>query len=624
MKDIQKNSIIAKILASENVMLAIQENLPTASFDLNSRIIRIPRYMFDDEEFTTMVIAHEVAHCLLTPRDDWKDWIRKIKEDPNITDEQKKYAKSCLNIIEDVRIDKLIQRKYPGLKKYYQKSTKFIVSTDFFHIKKKNKPLHQLSFLNRVCVYSKCDVYNTVHFYGVKFSDLETEYLKKIYAAETFQEVCDLAEDILKNFKHKDEGIEWDNEEESEGSEASGESDGANGNGKKGSDRYNVDEEQIGKGENEPGGDSEEASMGGLSTDTTTLRDVWAKGIKEKTNIAVSRSTYRKSGTKNIFEVKGFKTASFSDREGSLTEHEYDLVRSLIHDYDRYVNLFSTKFNQKKRARELVNNVEVDVGRLDPLKLHKYLYDDKIFVRKSIENHQKNHAFIFLIDCSSSMSGIFGSLTSQMVAFHRICDRIDVPYAIYGYTTGFLKDSVRQNFNSSVVFYKFMETGDKKRDIYRNIHSLISGNISMGGTPTSDALLGIVPEIKRFRNSFTPDILNFIVITDGSDGIGMNETSLSFGGSLYFNEISPRGVMDNNSAIYRLLRDHYDVRVTHMDITNNPPFEFLSDFEVNDFKKNQVLLKKNFGGANNVLWMTEKVVKNKSTNVVDYLVDILA
>ena len=104
-KTVQIKSQLAKLLATENI--EVQENqVKTASFDVKNRILTIPilkeehksKYVYD------MLVGHEVSHALHTPSKSWADM-------KNKTDE----FRSFVNVLEDVRIDKLIRKKYPCL-----------------------------------------------------------------------------------------------------------------------------------------------------------------------------------------------------------------------------------------------------------------------------------------------------------------------------------------------------------------------------------------------------------------------------------------------------------------------------------------------------------------------------
>ena len=115
----KNKSQLAKLLATENI--EVQENqVQTASFDVVNRILTIP--IFKEEQKSKhvydMLVGHEVSHALYTPSDSWKEMSKRTKE-----------FKSFVNVIEDARIDKLIQKKSKIKKsiwnKYFEGKTSY-------------------------------------------------------------------------------------------------------------------------------------------------------------------------------------------------------------------------------------------------------------------------------------------------------------------------------------------------------------------------------------------------------------------------------------------------------------------------------------------------------------------
>ena len=118
---VQNKSQLAKLLATENI--EVQENaVQTASFDVKDRILTIP--IFKEEQRSKhvydMLVGHEVSHALHTPSDGWM----------NMKDRTQEF-RSFVNVIEDARIDKLIQKKYPGLTDDYLKGFDKMFKDDF-------------------------------------------------------------------------------------------------------------------------------------------------------------------------------------------------------------------------------------------------------------------------------------------------------------------------------------------------------------------------------------------------------------------------------------------------------------------------------------------------------------
>jgi len=127
MKEAQK--ILARILAEENINVQ-EKNSATASFNVVTRDLFIPIWCstnnYSNNVFN-MFLSHEVAHALFSPSDIIKN---KPKDIPF----------NYINVIEDVRIEKLIKRRYLGLISIF-KSAYGEIHTDFFKNFNENKTL---------------------------------------------------------------------------------------------------------------------------------------------------------------------------------------------------------------------------------------------------------------------------------------------------------------------------------------------------------------------------------------------------------------------------------------------------------------------------------------------------
>ena len=95
---------LAKLLAKEDLTVT-HGNFPTASFDVVNRELRLPLWKDKGKAVYDLLVGHEVGHALYTPVDGWHDADINVKGIP----------RSYLNIVEDIRIEKLIQRTYPGI-----------------------------------------------------------------------------------------------------------------------------------------------------------------------------------------------------------------------------------------------------------------------------------------------------------------------------------------------------------------------------------------------------------------------------------------------------------------------------------------------------------------------------
>ena len=142
MQDVTK-STIAKLLATENITV-VQDQVRTASFDVKHRILTLPMWADIATSTQDHLIGHEVGHALYTPLDGWHD----------ATCGNGPAFKTFLNVIEDARIEKLIQRKYPGLRTTFIKSYKHLLESGFFGADLDH--INSGKLIDRINTYFKC------------------------------------------------------------------------------------------------------------------------------------------------------------------------------------------------------------------------------------------------------------------------------------------------------------------------------------------------------------------------------------------------------------------------------------------------------------------------------------
>jgi len=127
-QQIQTNDITTRLLAQENLLIQ-RAPVSTASFDVVNRILTLPQWQNMTPEIEEMLKAHEVAHALYTDHE--------IFEKSKETENRKGIPHGFCNILEDARIEKLMKRKYPGLRTVFNKGYKQLNERDFFDLKKK-------------------------------------------------------------------------------------------------------------------------------------------------------------------------------------------------------------------------------------------------------------------------------------------------------------------------------------------------------------------------------------------------------------------------------------------------------------------------------------------------------
>ena len=184
--EMQATDLSARLLATENLTV-VRANAPTASFDIKSRVLTLPMWKEMTPEIEDMLVGHEVGHALYT----LDKYIQPIQEQPKL--------RSYMNILEDVRIEKLIKRKYPGLRKRMNEGYKQLNERDFFGVSKVPS-LDVLNLIDRINLYFKAGFQC-----GVKFSADEKEFVNRAERTETIEEVIQLAHDIYAYAKEQAE-----------------------------------------------------------------------------------------------------------------------------------------------------------------------------------------------------------------------------------------------------------------------------------------------------------------------------------------------------------------------------------------------------------------------------------
>ena len=86
-----------------------------------------------------MLVGHEVGHALYTPDE---DWTKKCKAPPQF-----------VNVVEDVRIEKLMKRRYMGLSKSFYKGYKELSEKDFFCLE--GEDMDKMNLADRINLHFK-------------------------------------------------------------------------------------------------------------------------------------------------------------------------------------------------------------------------------------------------------------------------------------------------------------------------------------------------------------------------------------------------------------------------------------------------------------------------------------
>jgi hypothetical protein len=515
-------SVTAKLLATENITV-VQDKVRTASFDVKNRVLTLPLWADVSTATEDHLIGHEVGHALYTPLEGWHD---------AVCDKGANY-KSFLNVVEDARIEKLIQRKYPGLRTLFIKSYRTLLAEGFFG--GTVDAINDMGLIDRINTYFKCGVSA-----GVEFSAEEKQWLPRIDSLETWEEVVKVTDELFEfckqeleeqrqreeeeaanqeeeegdateddsyndNFDFSDDEEESDEDDtessaadtDGEGDESSEDDEGQQGE----AEGSEVDDESDDDGESpaqtREGGKNRDIDPDLPSSKTDdNLRDAIDQmaeaSDRRVTNFTVQAPEYSKhviSYKRILDEIRGIapiigkytyaaEDESFIPRWQEQFQGQSEKV-SAIGDFlfgrwqsvnKKAVNHMVKEFEMRKQAGEFARASTAKTGVIDTIKMNNYHLTDDIFKKVTILPEGKNHAFVMFLDMSGSMAEDIYATVEQTLLLASFCRQINVPFRVYGFTDRFSdRWASRQEERTSHEYY--VEGGISLMELFSNEQS---------------------------------------------------------------------------------------------------------------------------------------------------------
>ena len=562
--NIESKSQLAKLFATENLSVE-HNNVKTASFDLENRIVTLPIFKKPQGDVYDMLTAHECSHALHTPLKAWSKL-----EDP-------KY-RAYVNVIEDTRIDKLIQKKYPGIVKNYINAFDVLMKQNFFGLKDKNVNT-DLMLIDKINMY-----YKSSKKLNIKFSKEEQVWVDKIDNIKTFTDVLKIAKELYgwqekqldqlsklpdfdnhplaKNYKLDKNGkstvkvtVQTESDKLNDGSESKDKKDG---------DTNNVANPNGHGGEN-------------VSVDTglTCITDQNFEESKDK--LLDKTKNYRYATLpepifKNAFvsneqflkDMKANNSYYFKEKDQNRNQEYIKFFNWIKQDFLKFKKdssktvMYLVKEFEMKKAATAYKRATVDkTGVIDPLKLKNYKFSDDIFKRLTILPNSKNHGMIILLDWSGSMCDIITKTVHQLCNLVWFCQKINIPFEVYLFKD--LSDSNKDKietfkkkngdmFPDKAVLVNVASHKLKKTVLHESLQYLyqmafyfnrgysysfdkthqgyvipISQEYHLTSTPLNEALVMCNKLIPLFQSKYKVEKLSFITLTDGEANSEMAE-----------------------------------------------------------------------------------------------------
>jgi hypothetical protein len=467
-----------------------------------------------------------------------------------------------MNILEDVRIEKLIKRKYPGLRKRMNEGYKQLNDKDFFGVSKVAS-LDALNLIDRINLYFKAGFQC-----GVKFDQDEKPFVNRAERTETIDEVIQLANDIYTFAKEQAEKKKQERAAAGEGDDDS-EADEVDY-----LDDLDLDGDDWQEEDNDKPEEGEKSAKGkgaGQNTTEEDLESVTDRAFEQRLEELADQSTeyrYHKIEPLGFDPIIGFKQVlkdldfdfnnvsigSYyhnrvygSKTEEQFTQKQQAAVNKFKTDSVSSVNYLVKEFEMKKSA-QLYKRAQVSkIGSLDMRKVFAYQLQDDLFKRVTTIPQGKNHGMIMLIDWSGSMSDVIEDTIKQVINLAMFCNKAQIPYRVFAFTSQYvdrdsdvyhkrykksveIRDRWMRDQNDSVIdaghfnllelFSNRMSTSEFNGMIKKLLDPRVFWHkgYDLGGTPLNEALLWVYNNVGEYMKNNRIEKMNFITLSDGCGG----------------------------------------------------------------------------------------------------------
>jgi hypothetical protein len=532
MELIQSKSLLAKLMATENLIVE-QRNVQTASFDVKNRVLTVPvldknisGYLYD------LFMGHEVGHALYTPL---SGLIRAHEE---------KIPASVMNVLEDVRIEKKIKNKYPGIRSSFIRAYRELIDKDFFGTA--GTDLNDLNFIDRVNLYTKGGATQ-----GIKFTSYEQSLVHMIEGTETYDDVMAVARLVCDYMKKQAEEHKKNHPEEFEEDE-NGEFEGFDYDDSDDEEDYDEGEEtgKDGKsGEEEPNDkkDDVEPDSGDQAggTEVSEHESADTKSYTDESYRKNERKLFATDGTTHyygnipnvnlddaIVTHKALWKRYRESAEGYAYKKGIDTEKfmKLRNDSKKVVGYLAKEFELRKNADQLKRASIAKTGDLNMSKIYAYQLTDDIFKKMTIVPGAKSHGLVMFLDWSGSMSNHMENTIKQLINLVMFCKKVNIPYDVYAFSAEYDDpykqpliegDVVMRNFkllnllSSKMTAAEFTYAGSALVQMSEYRRGWKPNWFQKGGTPLNEAVISAMTIVPQFQKQYKLQIVNTVFLTDG-------------------------------------------------------------------------------------------------------------
>ena len=549
-------SQLARLLATEDLIVE-HKQVKTAQFNVHTRELILPLWEKASNTVYDLLVGHEVGHALFTPDEDWTKDVQ--------------VPQQFMNVVEDVRIEKLIKRKYMGLAKCFYRGYEELNDKDFFEIE--DEDISKFNLADKINLHFKIG-----SFIDLSFTDREKEIVDLVFACETFDDVKSASQVLYDYCKDQadQEQVTDQPEQETQGEmDLPSPQDGQDSESDESDDEEKVSEDTS---PSSKSSSSKTEDIDPQSEPEVRTEKSLSEQLKNLADSCGGENVYLEKPDLSIEDVIASNEDvhkeidyCFTSQELMLEERrkEYSTVEPLFDvvdseyakfkkDAQKEVNYLVKEFECKKSASAYARATTSRTGVLDTAKLQTYKFNEDLFKKVSIIPDGKNHGLIFILDWSGSMATVLQDTIKQLYNLLWFCKKVQIPFEVYAFTNewsrsvtnydsgqvDFVKEKklyepkeyqlkVDSDFSLMNMFTSKVKSKDfdhqllniwRISSLYARSYNYHCGNsyryqsphrLSLSGTPLNEALLSLHKIIPQFKTQNNLEKVQCIVLTDG-------------------------------------------------------------------------------------------------------------
>jgi len=530
-------SQLAKLLATEDLVVE-HKDVPTAQFNVHTRELLLPMWEKASNHVYDMLVGHEVGHALFTPDEEMGVEV----------------PAQFLNVVEDVRIEKLMKRKYLGIAKTFYRGYHELHEKDFFEVK--DEDMDKLNLADRVNLYYKVGT-----FLDVPFTDAETKIVELIGKCETFNQAKEAARILYEYCKDEVNQEQQTQKNEEEGDGEMEIPDNSSDLETEEVDGQEVDDETpdaepappVAEEEKEPEvqtAESLESHLQDLVRENAVENVYLEVPDLDLDKIIATNEDVHKEIDKSWKQQTDF-IQEHTDRKSNLFEEVDAEYNQFKRDAQKEVSYLVKEFECKKAASAYARAATSRTGVLDTARLHTYKFNEDLFKKVTVLPDGKNHGLVFVLDWSGSMSREMLDTVKQLYNLIWFCKKVSIPFDVYAFTNEWKRREqdptgqwnpvdnelpyepqeynfrVEEDFSLMNLFTSNVRNNELEhqlKNIWR-IASVFSNyygsrysyptRLCLSGTPLNEALMCLHQILPKFQKENNVEKVQCIVLTDG-------------------------------------------------------------------------------------------------------------